>query len=90
MIESAGGVGDEIARQHVDARIAAPAARRNRRQLFVILARQAPPNLLNLGPDDVMVVAEPFLGGRFRLLYEPFFRKFFVDLFEPVGVPVKP
>ena len=61
VIESSSRVGDKIARQQIDARIAPPAACRNRRQLFVILPRQAPPNFLNLRPDDVMVVAEPFL-----------------------------
>ena len=70
LIETAGGVRDEIAREHIDARIAAPSPADERRQLLVIASRKVAADFEQLRPDDVVVVAQPFLGRRLGRLGE--------------------
>ena len=89
MIESARGVCDEVAREHVDAGITAPAAGHERRKLFVVSPRQVSANLEELRANDVVIVAQPFFGGGLRRFGESLFRELSVDLLELRGIPLE-
>ena len=89
LVETPGGVGDEAAREHIDARIAAPSSADERRQLFVIASREIPADFEQLRADDVVVIAQPFFGRRLGRLGESRFREFFVDLLEARRVAVE-
>ena len=90
LIEAPGGVGDEAAREDIDARIPAPSSADERRQLLVILPREIAADFEQLRADDVVVVAQPFFGRRLGRLGRARFREFLVDLLEARGVAVEP
>ena len=90
LVEAAGGVRDEIAREYVDARIAAPAPADQRRQLFVVPSRKVSANFEQLRANDVVVVAQPLFGGRLGRLGEPLLGQLLVNLLEAGGVPLEP
>ncbi len=89
LVEAAGGVRDEIAREYVDAGIAAPSPADERRQLFVVPSWKVSANLEQLRPNDIVVVAEPFFGGRLRRFGEPLLGQLLVNLLEARGVPLE-
>ena len=67
-IETASRVGDELARDEIDAWISFRWAARQLRQLDVVLARQVLPDLADLILHDVVVVAQPVLrSDRLRI-----------------------
>ena len=61
-IDAPGGVGDQLAREDVDARISLKGAVGELGQLEVVAARKVLPDLADLILNDVMVVAQPVLG----------------------------
>ncbi len=88
-VDASGGVRDELARQHVDARVALIRPLGNLRQLAVVTLRQVLPDLANLILDDVVIVAQPVFG-RYRLRVEPARGgEEAVDVLEPRGAAVQ-
>ena len=61
-VETPGRVRDQLARDEIDARVAAVRAVRQLRQLEVELSRKILPDLPHLVLDEVIVVAQPVLG----------------------------
>jgi hypothetical protein len=67
-IDSSGGVGDQLAREYVDPRIALERSVGQLRELQVVAAREILTNLAHLILYDVVVVSEPLLGrNRLRI-----------------------
>ena len=62
-IQPAGRVRDQLARDHVDARVARQRTARELRKLDVVLLGQIASNLADLILDDVIVVAQPVFGA---------------------------
>ena len=80
---------DEVAREHVDAGVAAPSAADERRKLLVVFPRKVSANLEQLHANDIVVVAQPFFRGRLGRLGESLLRKLSVNLLEPRCVPLE-
>ena len=90
LIEASSGVRDEIPREHVNARIAAPAAGRQRWKLLVELTRKVSPDFQQLRADHVVVVAQPLFRGGLGALSKSLLGKLFVNVLEALRVAFEP